>query len=128
MRISAEEFSTIVATTLAELPVEFQPYLDNCSVLIEANPTAAILAEAELPEELEPDEVLYGLYLGVPLTERTHNDGPQLPDRIYIFSEPLMEDCETEAELREEIAVTVVHEIAHHFGFDEELLEELGYA
>ncbi|HTL52440.1 MAG TPA: metallopeptidase family protein [Planctomycetota bacterium] len=122
-RLSAAEFRAVVVETLKSLPAEFQPYLKNCSVLIEPVPPPEVLAEIEL----DPDDVLYGLYLGVPLTERGHGSEPVLPDRIYIFSEPLMEDCETVEDLREEIAITVVHELAHHFGFDEDLLERLGY-
>lgn len=122
-RLSEAEFRAIVAQTLASLPLEVQPYLQNCTLLIEPEPSPELIAEADL----EPGPPPYGLYLGVPLTERGENSEPLLPDRIYIFSRPLMEDCATEAELREEIAVTVVHEIAHHFGFDEDQLDKLGY-
>lgn len=124
MHISDADFRALVIATLESLPDEFQPYLANCTLLIEPLPTPAVLAEVELDPEMPP----YGLYIGVPLTERNHGHEPLLPDRIYIFSKPLLEDCEDEAELAGEIEITVVHEIAHHFGFDEELLEELGYA
>ena len=83
----------------------------------------AIMVEDEPPPD-EPD--LLGLYDGVPLTERDRW-GLELPDRITIFQGPLQRMCESEAELREEIAITVVHELAHHFGIDDDRLEQLGW-
>jgi predicted Zn-dependent protease with MMP-like domain len=73
------------------------------------------------------DPGLLGLYEGVALTERTHDYGGVLPDRITIFRGPLCDACETEEALAEEIYTTVVHEVAHHFGISEERLEELGW-
>jgi predicted Zn-dependent protease with MMP-like domain len=83
----------------------------------------AIVVEDENPEE--PD--LYGLYEGVPLPERTGADSGSLPDRIAIYRRPLEEDFEDARELEHEIRVTVLHELAHYFGFDEGRIGELGY-
>ena len=71
---------------------------------------------------------LLGLYDGVALTERCGDPTMELPDRIFVFRGPLLDMCETEEELVEEVRITVVHEIAHHFGIDDDRLHELGYA
>ena len=85
-----------------------------------------VLVEDEPPED-EPDDLL-GLYDGVALTERDSTLAVQLPDRIFIFRGPLLDCCDTEEQLVEEVRITVVHEIAHHFGIDDRRLHELGYA
>ncbi len=72
-------------------------------------------------------DVLYGLYEGTPLSERSALNPPLLPDKITIFSEPLMRDFPDPAELRNQIRLTLLHEIAHYFGMDEEEIEDLGY-
>ncbi len=102
-------FRKLVDEALALLPPEFQPYLDNVVIQID-----------------EADGDLYGLYLGTPLPERGHDPSP-LPDRILLFRRTLMEDFPEPEELRREVAITVLHEIAHHFGIDEDRLEELGW-
>ena len=83
----------------------------------------AVVVEDENPED--PD--LYGLYEGVPLPERSSADSGSLPDRIAIYRRPLEEDFDDPAELEHEIRVTVLHELAHYFGFDEDRIGELGY-
>jgi predicted Zn-dependent protease with MMP-like domain len=75
---------------------------------------------------LRPGDWLFGLYEGTPLPERGL-ELPLLPDRITVFMRPLLEACGSERELREEIRRTVLHELAHYFGLDEDRLEELGY-
>ena len=84
-----------------------------------------VLVEPEPPAD-DPD--LLGLYDGVALTERYGDMMPELPDRILIYRRPLLDMCETEEELVEEVRITVVHEVAHHFGIDDARLHELGYA
>ncbi|GAA5161952.1 hypothetical protein GCM10011366_11110 [Ornithinimicrobium tianjinense] len=96
------------------VPPELMDQLDNVVFFVEDEP----------PED---DPELLGVYDGVPLTERDLTWGGQLPDRITIFSGPLQRMCSDREELLEEIAVTVVHEIAHHFGIDDEALHELGW-
>ena len=82
--------------------------------------------EDEPPDD-EPDDLL-GLYDGVALTERDSTMAVQMPDRIFIFRGPLLDFCDTEAQLVDEVRITVVHEIAHHFGIDDRRLHDLGYA
>ncbi|WP_345893735.1 metallopeptidase family protein [Nocardioides sp. TF02-7] len=79
------------------------------------------------PRRGEPYDLL-GLYDGVALTRRDSTLGVELPDRIFIFRGPLLDMCEDEDELVDEIRITVVHEVAHHFGIDDDRLHELGYA
>ena len=110
--MSAEEFEEAVGDSLDLVPAALMDRLDNVVFLVEDEPP---------PED--PD--LLGLYDGVPLTERDW--GVQLPDRIFIYRGPLVRLCADRAELLEEIAVTVVHEIAHHFGIDDARLHELGW-
>jgi predicted Zn-dependent protease with MMP-like domain len=83
----------------------------------------AVVVEDEHPED--PD--LYGLYEGLPLPERTGQDSGTLPDRIAIYRRPLEQDFPDPAELEQEIRITVLHELAHYFGFDEDRISELGY-
>jgi predicted Zn-dependent protease with MMP-like domain len=113
--LSDEEFEDAVSDALDEIPPELASMMDNVVVLVEAEPP--------------PDDVdLLGIYEGTPLTER---DGwwaaGALPDRVTIFRGPLERMCESPEELREEIAITVIHEVAHHFGIDDERLHELGW-
>jgi len=122
MRLSQRAFRTLVDEALALVPEEFLPYLKDVPVDIEAYPPDELLDEMGIPE----DETLYGLYTGRPLSEGPPDPG-ELPPRIIIYRTPLLEDCEDETELRDEIITTVLHEIAHHFGLDEERLTELGW-
>ncbi|GAA1915338.1 metallopeptidase family protein [Nocardioides lentus] len=110
-----EPFELLVTAALDEIPVELTSQLDNVVVLVEDEPPAD-----------EPG--LLGLYDGVALTERDTAYGAVLPDRIFVYRRPLLEMCADEAELVEQVRITVVHEIAHHFGIDDDRLHELGYA
>lgn len=113
-----------VARLIDRLPRQFREQLRNVEFVVEERPPRDLL----LAEDLDPEEdTLYGLYQGVPLPERSSLDPPLLPDKITIFAEPLLEDFPDLDELREEIRLTVLHEIAHYFGMDEEDIEELGY-
>jgi predicted Zn-dependent protease with MMP-like domain len=112
--VSRERFEQLVDQALDGIPEELAQRVSNVVVLIEDEP----------PED-EPD--LLGLYDGVALTERDGGYGLELPDRIFIYRNPLMDFCDTEAQLVEEVRITVVHEVAHHFGIDDARLHELGY-
>ena len=113
-----------VARLIDRLPRQFREQLRNVEFVVEDRPSEELL----LAEELDPEEeTLYGLYQGIPLPERSSLDPPLLPDKITIFAEPLLEDFPDLEELREEIRLTVLHEIAHYFGMDEEEIEDLGY-
>lgn len=119
--MTRDPFLRLVREALAEIPAEFQPFLARVEVRIEDWPEDELLDSLGVPE----DDTLYGIYLGTPLTERGHE--PDLwPERILIFRGPLEEDFPDPIELREEIRVTVLHEVAHHFGLSEERLRELG--
>jgi predicted Zn-dependent protease with MMP-like domain len=111
--LSAERFEELVADALDEVPPRLMALLDNVVILVEAVD--------------EHDPQLLGVYDGVALPDRDSDYSFALPDRILIFREPLLAMCEDEEELREEVTITVVHEIAHHFGIDDRALHELGW-
>lgn len=113
--MDAERFDEVVEQALDEIPDEIAARVSNLVVLVEDEP----------PED-QPDDLL-GLYDGVALTERDGWGAPGLPDQIFIFRGPLLDFCRDEEELVKEIRITVVHEIAHHFGIDDARLHELGY-
>jgi predicted Zn-dependent protease with MMP-like domain len=113
------DFYGLVEQALDGLPPELSGLLDNVAIVVEDWPDSSQAAEGR-------GEVLYGLYEGVPLTERGGHYYGVLPDRITIFRGPLERDFRAD-ELEEQVRITVVHEIAHFFGFGEERLEELGW-
>ena len=114
MDCSDEEFDAAVEDALTLIPEELARVMRNVAVLVEDEPP--------------PGEHLLGLYEGTPLTERgSWWDAGAMPDRITVFQGPLTRMCADRDELLDEIAVTVVHEVAHHFGIDDERLHELGW-
>jgi predicted Zn-dependent protease with MMP-like domain len=113
MEMPRQRFEELVTDALDQLPAEFAQAMDNVVVLV----------EDRHPE----DPTLLGLYHGVALTERTSHYGGVLPDRITIYRESILSMCDTEEDVVEEVAITVVHEIAHHFGIDDDRLHELGW-
>ena len=123
MKVSRKRFETLVATALDGLPPSIQEAMSNVDVVIEEWPTDQQYAELGLA----PEEWLFGLYEGTPLIERGVLAEPLMPDKITIFKGPLEEACESEEQITDEIRRTVVHEIAQHFGIDEDRLAELGY-
>ena len=113
--VSEDRFAELVEQAFDAVPDELVALLDNVVLFIE--------------DDAPPDDPdLLGLYDGIPLTERDSMYGGALPDRIMVFRNPTLAMCETEAEVIEEVAITVVHEIAHHFGIDDARLHDLGYA
>lgn len=113
-----------VSRTIDKLPRRYRERLHNVEFVVEERPSAELLRA----EGLDPrHDTLYGLYQGVPLPERSPLDPPLLPDKITIFAAPLSEDFPNPEELRQELRITVLHEIAHYFGMDEEEIEDLGY-
>lgn len=123
VRLSRKRFEQLVAEALRGIPPDLRGAFDNVEVVVDDWPTEEHLAAVGL----EPTDTLFGLYQGTPLPERSPLLPYTLPDVITIFQGPLEEACDSEDEMREEIRRTVVHEIAHYFGFDEERLAELGY-
>jgi predicted Zn-dependent protease with MMP-like domain len=119
-----QEIRKEVARVIDRLPRRFREQLRNVEFVVEKRPSNDLLRA----EGLDPRrDTLYGIYQGVPLPDRSQLDPPLLPDKITIFAEPLLEDFPDPDELREEIRLTVLHEIAHYFGMDEEEIEDLGY-
>ncbi len=112
--MSDEDFEAAVEDALDAVPEELLDLVDNVVILIE-----------DEPEGDDPD--LLGLYDGIALTERGDSGFGELPDRIFIYKNPTLRMCEDADHVREEVAVTVVHEIAHHFGIDDERLHALGW-
>jgi predicted Zn-dependent protease with MMP-like domain len=123
VKISPAKFEQLVADGLQLIPAELRRYIDNVAIVVEDQPSDALCEQMGLAE----DETLYGLYTGTPLTERSVTGEPLLPDRITIYRRPLLEDFDDPDEIRDEIARTVIHEVAHHFGIDDERLAELGW-
>jgi predicted Zn-dependent protease with MMP-like domain len=113
VRMSPQRFDELVSDALDLIPPELAAAIDNVVVLV---------------EDRDPDEPdLLGLYHGVALTERDSWYAGSLPDTITIYRDALLEVCEDEAEVVDEVAITVIHEIAHHFGIDDDRLHELGW-
>lgn len=110
-----EEFEGLVERALETIPDEIASLVRN----------VALIVEDDAPAD-DPD--LLGLYDGIALTDRYGEPGMELPDRIFIFRRPLLAFCEDSEELAEEVRITVVHEVAHHFGIDDDRLHDLGYA
>ena len=125
VHLSDEEFEAAVGDALDAIPGELADQMDNVVVLVRDEPEPELLTEADYDEDGLP--TLLGLYDGVPLTERDDGWSMVLPDRILIFKGPLERWCPTREELSAEIGVTVIHEIAHHFGIDDDRLHELGW-
>jgi predicted Zn-dependent protease with MMP-like domain len=115
VEMGREEFERLVEAALDDIPDEIAALIRNVVVLVEDDPP---------PDD--PD--LLGLYDGVALTERHGGQNLELPDRIFVFRRPLLDFASDEEHLAEEVRITVVHEVAHHFGIEDDRLHELGYA
>ncbi|MCA1223323.1 metallopeptidase family protein [Streptomyces sp. 8L] len=114
LEMTREEFEELVSEALDRVPPELTRLMDNVAVFVEDEPPPS-------------DRELLGLYEGTPLTERGEWYAGVLPDRITIYRGPTLRFCDTREDVVAETEVTVVHEIAHHFGIDDERLHELGY-
>jgi predicted Zn-dependent protease with MMP-like domain len=115
VEVSEDRFAELVVAAFDAVPAELAGLLDNVALFIEDDPPA-------------DDPHLLGFYDGIPLTERDTTYGGVLPDRIVVFRNPTLAICDTEADVVHEVGITVVHEIAHHFGIEDDRLHELGYA
>jgi predicted Zn-dependent protease with MMP-like domain len=113
--MNRDRFEELVSEALDSVPEELTRLIDNCVVLVEDEPPAG-------------DLELLGVYDGIPITDRDSSYVMVVPDRITIFRNPTLAMCRSEDEVVEEVGITVVHEIAHHFGIDDDRLHELGYA
>jgi predicted Zn-dependent protease with MMP-like domain len=112
--MTRERFEELVGEALDEVPMELLNVMSNVVILVEDEPP-------------DGNDDLLGLYEGHALTERGWNYAGVLPDRITIYRLPTLQACDTEADVVDEVAITVVHEIAHHFGIDDHRLHELGW-
>lgn len=112
VEMTRERFEELVSEAIDEVPDELLRQMSNVVILVEDDP---------------PEPGLLGLYEGYALTERGWDYGGVLPDRIFIYRNPTLAVCDSEADVIEEVAITVVHEIAHHFGIDDAHLHELGW-
>ena len=110
--VDPARFRELVAEALDSIPADLGRLMDNVNVFV---------------DDTSPPRNLLGLYQGIPLTRREAYGGLALPDRITIFRQAICATCATEDEVRDQVRVTVVHEVAHHFGIDDDRLEELGW-
>ena len=120
IKITNREFVRLVRQAYGELPLQVIKTLDNVDVVVEEWPG---LEEEDM---LGGDGTLFGLYTGVPLTEREGGD-PMLPDRIAIYRQPILGNCSSRTEAEREIKITLWHEIGHYLGLSEDALHKLGY-
>jgi predicted Zn-dependent protease with MMP-like domain len=114
VRMDKQRFDELVSDALDQIPTELTAAMDNVVVLI--------------ADRHPQDDELLGLYEGVALTERDSDYAGALPDAITIYRDALLEVCDSDDEVVDQVAITVIHEIAHHFGIDDERLDELGWA
>jgi predicted Zn-dependent protease with MMP-like domain len=113
--VGRERFEDLVADALDQIPPELSRLMDNVAVFVEDDPPRS-------------NRYLLGLYEGIPLTSRDSSYGMgAMPDRITIFRRPIQAICVDEQDVMDQVRITVVHEVAHHFGIDDERLHELGY-
>ncbi|HKE75177.1 MAG TPA: metallopeptidase family protein [Acidimicrobiales bacterium] len=115
IEVPPDVFDALVGDALDGIPDDLARYIDNVAVVV---------------EDGSPRSGLLGRYVGVPLTQRGagYGLGVSMPDRITIFRLPICARCRSEEEVVEQVKVTVVHEVAHHFGIDDDRLAELGWA
>ncbi len=112
IEVTVEDFEAMVEAALDGLPPELGGLMRNVAIVVDA---------------YAPELDLLGLYEGVPLTERTHEYAMVLPDRIVIYRKAICAICDSEADVVDEVRRTVVHEVGHHFGIDDDRLHELGW-
>ncbi len=119
-----QEFEELVREALDELPEEFARRLENVSIVIEDEPDPALVHALGLNPQRD---TLFGLYQGVPLSERGASYGGVLPDKISIYYYPLVRNCRTPERIRRQVRRTVIHEVGHFFGLDDRQIRRLGY-
>ena len=115
-----ERFEELVAEALRRIPRRFRDRMRNVALVVEDEPAPEVLADLGIV----PPDTLYGLYEGTPLTERDWGGLAELPDRITIFRNPILEDAEDEDDVVRAVGETVIHEFGHHFGLSEEEIDE----
>ncbi|HEY0008761.1 MAG TPA: metallopeptidase family protein [Tepidisphaeraceae bacterium] len=121
--VSKSQFAKHVEDALSTIPPQFATFLDHVPLEIRDRPTKKQLRELGMTE----NDLLLGLYVGPSLADRSVDHGVELPNVIFLFQEDIEEVSESAEDLEREIRVTVLHEIGHHFGLDEDALDALGY-
>jgi predicted Zn-dependent protease with MMP-like domain len=119
--VTRREFEALVAKAMRRLPRDFKEKIKNVAVVVEDWADDATLAEMGI----EPPDTLYGLYRGIDLTRRDSGYGNVLPDTVTIYQGPIEEDCEDEEEMAELVRETVIHEIGHYFGLDDDTMHRI---
>jgi predicted Zn-dependent protease with MMP-like domain len=119
--MTREQFTALVEEALQGIPRRFRDAMKNVAVVVEDEPSQELLDDLDM----EPDDTLFGLYHGTPLTQRESNYGNTLPDRISIYQLPIEEACDDEEDIRQCVAETVIHEFGHYFGLSEEEIEAI---
>lgn len=123
MHLTEAEFEQLVVDVLDSLPEDLLNVLDNVDVVIEPQPT-----DEQLKRMGITNGSLFGLYEGIPLTMRDGGYSIVAPDKITIFQRVIEQTCDSNEEIAEQVRTTVIHEVAHHFGIDEDKLDELGWS
>ncbi len=121
--MSKSEFAAIVEQAIGQLPAKFGDAIDEVPIEVKDRPTRKQLESVSLDD----DHLLLGLYIGVPLTQRSVQDSGRLPDVIYLFQEDIEQSADNREGLVQQIRITLLHEIGHYYGLDEDQLDELGY-
>ncbi|MGE0591320.1 MAG: metallopeptidase family protein [Vicinamibacterales bacterium] len=116
-----DAFERLVVEAMALVPRHFRDEMRNIAIVVEDEPSPELLEEMEI----EPPDSLYGLYQGTPITERSWDQGNDLPDRITLYQIPIEEDCDDADDVRAVIGETLIHEIGHYFGLSEEEIEAI---
>lgn len=116
-----DRFQQLVDEAIASLPEQFRTAMTNIAIVVEDDPTLAQLAEVGI----EPPDSLYGLYEGIPLPERQWAHGNVLPDKVTLFRRPILEDALDDEDVIVGIGETLIHEIGHYFGLDEDEIMEI---
>ena len=124
-QVEREVFEALVREAVEGLPPDLRERMTNLAIVVKEHPTRRDLESVRRPGGRRPDD-LFGLYQGVPLPERNTQYGNVLPDLITLYQATHEEACDSLEELREQVRITVRHEIAHHFGIGDERLGELG--
>ena len=120
-QMQRERFTSLVEEAMRRIPKRFRDEMRNVAIVVEDEPPAELLLDLEV----EADDTLFGLYQGTPLTERDSTYGNTLPDRISIYQRPIEDACDSDEEIRQCVAETVIHEFGHYFGLSEEEIEDI---
>jgi predicted Zn-dependent protease with MMP-like domain len=119
--VDRAKFEAVVADALQSIPRDFRDAMRNIAIVVEDEPSRQLLREMEI----DPPDTLFGLYQGIPLTERSWDYGNTLPDRILLFQGPHEREAEDDDDLVISVGETLIHEIGHYFGMSEDEIQEI---